>query len=268
MSDELVTEVLQEVESKVLKNNQPVNDLEKLAASYGWRQDGKRSAEDYVKFALQKLPEANKRLESKDNELFKLSSMVEELTAHMQKQKEVAYQQAIKDLNQQRTQAIQAGDVKLVDEIEKQKQELQPAGKSENQQNGALHPAILSFEEKNAEWLNDDSLDALEMQDWMEHHAERLAKKFKLPIEDHMKRLEEDVRKKFSSYFESKAEPGNHSAQVESGSDGSTFKSGAKTFTFNDLSPTQKEVAKYLKDTGRMDYKKYIAQLVEFGDLK
>lgn len=260
------------IENKEQEQN--LNEIEKLATSYGWRANGQKSAADYVKFALEKLPESNKRLEAKDNELFKLKALLEENISHMSKQKEVAYAQALKDITAQRNEAIRAGNVDLVDELDKKHQEIKSnvaQQQSPNSNDVYNQPAVKEFEERNADWLRDTSMESLEMQDWMERHAERLGK-LNLPVDEHMRRLDEDVRKKFSVYFDSVESLSNDRAtnSVESGAESSTTasKGGQKNFTINDLSSVQKEMARYLKDTGVMDTKTYIAQLVEFGDLK
>ncbi len=273
MSIENLNEEIEQTDEKSISTEKRekalLNEVEKLASEHGWKLDGKKSAEEYIKFALEKLPERgealtaqNKKLEAKDNELFKMRAMLEEVTAHINKQKDQAYQQALKDLNDQRVHAIHNGDVDLVEEIDKKRTELQSPEQDINN-----HPAIKSFEERNTSWLTGDSYDELEMQDWVQRHGQLLGKK-KLPVEEHMKRLEEDLHKKFSGYFSESESQDVQPVESTDNSRVASHRSGKKTFTYNDLSAAQKEVAKYLKDSGRMDIKDYITQLVEFGDLK
>lgn len=241
------------------------NPIENLAKEYGWVPEGKKSAEEYVKYALEKLPERgealtaqNKKIEAKDNELFKMQTMLSEITVHMNKQKELAYQQALKDINEQRRLAIKNGDVDKVDELEQQKLELEKPTNN-------THDAVVQFEERNKSWLQGDSLEELEMQDWVERHGQLLGKK-KLPVDEHMRRLEEDLHKKFSTYFDK----GDNTFRSVESADKSNVAGhvSKKTHTYNDLTPVQKAVAKHLKDTGVMEIKEYIAQLEELGDLK
>lgn len=237
--------------------------VQQLATEYGWKPDGKKSAEDYIKFALEKLPERgealasqNKKLEAKDGELNKMRNMLEELTVHMKKQKDEAYKQALNEFKEQKRQAILEGNVDLVEQLESQGAPQQET----------IPECIKDFEERNASWLNGDSLEDLEMQDWVQRHGALLGRK-QLPTDQHMDRLEKDLRKKFPTYFE-KDESGMYDAVEGSFGSGVAKVSNKKVFTFKDLSSAQKEVAKYLKDAGHMTVDEYIQELVKYGDLK
>jgi len=245
---------------------QEMSPVQTLAAQYGWKADGKKSADDYIKFALEKLPERgealtaqNKTIEAKDTELGKMKSMLDELTVHMKKQKDQAYEQAMNDFKAQKRQAIIEGNVELVEELEA-KQLPTPMAQ-------AIDPSIVDFEARNDKWLSGDSFEELEMQDWVQRHGQLLGKK-KLPTNEHMKRLEEDLHKKYPSYFEAETEV-VHSA-VESGSNSGVAGKhiSNKTFTYKNLSESQKQMAKYLNDSGHMKIEDYIKELVSFGDLK
>lgn len=245
---------------------QEMSEVQQLAASYGWKADGKKSADDYIKFALEKLPERgealtaqNKTIEAKDSEIGKMKSMLDELTVHMKKQKDSAYEQAMNDFKAQKRQAIIEGNVELVEELE--------AKQLSTPQENVVDPSIVDFEARNDKWLSGDSFEELEMQDWVQRHGQLLGKK-KLPTHEHMARLEQDLHKKYPSYFE--ADESKSFSPVEgAGNSGVAGKSSAnKIFTYKNLSDTQKQMAKYLNDSGHMKIEDYIKELVSFGDLK
>jgi len=254
---------------EIMNDAVEVNEVVKLAAEYGWKPEGKKSAQEYIKFALEKLPERgealsaqNKALDAKEGELSKMKATLEELSGHMKKQKEQAYNEAMTSFKEQKRQAILNGDVDTVEALEAS---MSPVAEVNNEA-----PAyIQEFEERNNAWLNGDSYEELEMQDWVDRHGALLGKK-RLPPEEHMKRLEQDVHKKFSAYFEAVENEDVHHASVESagGSRVSGVKSNNKTYTFANLSDTQKQVAKYLNDSGHMKIEDYIKELVSHGDLK
>ncbi len=231
-----------------------VNPIEALAAKHGWEKEGKRTAEEYIEFAMEKLPERGK-------ELSKMKAMLEEVTSHMKKQKEVAYQQAVQDLEAQKRDAISMGDHELVDQIEKEKANLD-AQETPN--------AVAAFQEKHANWLNDISSEALEMQDFVYRQDQLLASK-NLPPEQHMQILDENLHKKFPDYFGVEVvEKPQRRAAVESGEGSNVAKAAPakKKHTLNDLSDVQRDMAKFLEMQGTMTSAEYIKQLEELGDLE
>ena len=252
------------------EENVEVNAVDALASEYGWKPEGKKSASDYIKFALEKLPERgealsaqSKTIEAKESELSMMKATLEELSGHMKKQKEVAYNEAMAAFKEQKRQAILNGDVDAVDALEAS---IAPQQEEKHE----VHPSISAFEEANSSWLNGDSYEELEMQDWVERHGMLLGKK-QLPPEVHMKRLEQDLHKKFPAYFEAEAEEDevvHSSVESAGGSSVAGVKSNNKKYTFANLSDTQKQVAKYLQDSGHMKIEEYIKELVSLGDLK
>jgi predicted nucleic acid-binding Zn-ribbon protein len=107
------------------EENVEVNAVDALASEYGWKPEGKKSAADYIKFALEKLPERgealsaqSKTIEAKESELSMMKATLEELSGHMKKQKEVAYNEAMAAFKEQKRQAILNGDVDAVDALE------------------------------------------------------------------------------------------------------------------------------------------------------
>ncbi len=241
------------------------NPIEQMALSYGWKPEGKKSAEDYIKYALDNFPERGEALskqakviENKDSELDKMKSVLDELSSHMKKQKDIAYQQALNDLQNQRKQAIAIGDAALVDQLDAAKANLQ-------QDPNRLKP-VEDFRSRHSNWLNDTSFEAIEMQEWLLERDNYLAKKSLAP-DQHMELLEKHLYAKFPDYFRDGS--GRHSVVDSMQNSNVAGNSGRKkNFTLNDLTSEQREVAQYLDKSGHLKVADYIKQLVENGDLK
>lgn len=242
--------------------------IEQMASQYGWKPEGKRSAAEYIKYALEQFPERGealskqaRSLEHKDDELSKMKNVLSELTSHMKKQKDVAYQQALMDLQQQRRTAISQGDVEKVEAIDMQQNNLQ--------HNSTTPPqAVEDFKSKYQDYLTGTSFEALEIQEWIFKRDQQLASS-RLPPEQHMKELERHMLQKFPHYFEGRDNIGQPSA-VDSLQNSNVAGGRRKktAFSFNDLTVEQKDVANYLEQCGHMKKADYIKQLVENGDLQ
>lgn len=234
--------------------------IEDLATQYGWHPEGEKSAEEFVKVALEKFPDQSKKIK----QLFRT---VEEMKDHMSKAESRAYEKAKVELETQRRQAIYDGDIARVEALDKAKEELAPAAFL--QPSNQTHPAIAEFEERNASWINGTSYEELKMQQWVEAHGAILGRK-KLPTEEHMALLEEHVKKEFSEYFEFESKeavksPVSHSRENVAST--KSYKSG-KAPTFNDLSLEQKQIARDFEKMGVMTIDSYIKDLVKHGELK
>lgn len=248
---ELVDNLL---EAEGIKPEQTHSSIEELAAQYGWKAEGEKTAEEYVKVALDKFPDQSKKIK----QLFRT---VDELKEHMSKAEQRAYAQAKSELDAQKKQAIYDGDVNRVEEIEQAVANLVPQVAAPPQQ----HPSITEFEERNAEMLNDTSFEALKIQAWVESHGAILGRK-KLPVEEHMAILEDHMKKEFPNYFDD----GEIRSPVSSSRENVTSKTRAKgkAPSFNDLSSEQKQIARDFENMGVMSIDNYIRDLVKHGELK
>lgn len=262
-----MSELEQEIEIEVPEVSKEelakLSSTEKLAVKHGWNPNGKKSAEDYIEFALEKFPKRgealtiqNKKLEAKDGELSEMRQMLNELASHIDKQKQHAYQQAVADVDKQRQQALAAGDIAKVEKLEAHKAALKPS------------PAVVEeFERNHRDWLNSPDYEHRQMKKWVLEEDRELAQ-YKLTPEQHIKQLETNLKKQFPSYF-GEEEVQKHSA-VDSDDGSHVSKSGKvkKTYSLSDLNPVQQSMAAYLKKTGVMKETDYIKQLIENGDLK
>ncbi len=267
MSDEQSVELQEEEQldskSKDFQENnsgEKLSTTESIAAKYGWNPDGKKSAEEYIEFALEKFPKRgealtlqNKKLESKDGELSEMKAMLSELASHMDKQKDLAYKQALKDIDSRKKQAIAEGDMRQVDELEAEEKSLKP-----------LPKAIEDFKRRNAEWIDSPKYEHRQMYAWLMQEDQNLGR-FNLDPAQHAEELEAGLHRQFPDYF---GAPLSKMQAVDSDSGSGVAKTNKKTFTFDDLTETQKNVATYLDKSGIKKKSEYIKQLVENGDLK
>ncbi len=229
--------------------------IEALAAQYGWSPDGEKSAEDFIKVAMDKFPDQSKKIK----QLFRT---VEEMKTHMSKAEKVAYERAKTELDAQRRQAIKQGDVDLVEELDRARDAL-PATMEE-----PLHPAIADFEERHRDWLDGTSYEEMKMQQWVQDHGAILGKK-RLPVDEHMAVLEDHLKKEFPKYFKIEEED-DIVSPVATARETSTAKASSKNkkYSFNDLSAEQKQIARDFESVGFMKIDDYIKNLIAHGELK
>lgn len=244
---------MSEEESKIEQSGNPI---EELATQYGWNPEGEKSAEEYVRVAMDKFPDQSKKIK----QLFRT---IDEIKTHMSKVETVAYDRAKKDIESQRKAAIKAGDVDLVEQLDEARAQLTSAPQP---QVNDFSQYISEFEEKNSEWLQGTSLEQLKMQKWVQDMGAILGTK-KLHPSEHMKKLDEAVRTEFAAYFSKDEEVKSPVASGESGnvSSKSTHK---KNYSFKDLSEEQKQIARDFEQMGVMSVESYIKDLIKHGELK
>lgn len=248
---------------EVLLSDDPI---EKMAVDYGWDPNGKRSAEEYIKYALDKFPERGealskqaRKIEDKDSELSKMKVILNELSSHMKKQKNMEEQNRLNAIEEYRNQAIQNGDVQLVKELDQQKLQVH------------VPEPVQDFMSRHNEWFNGMEYEHLEMREWVDRQDKILGQRGLAPAE-HIKILEANLHKKFPNYFNKsneEVEVINRTDTVDSLHNSNVVgkSNRKKSYAFEDLSKEQKEAAKYLEKQG-MSVSDYIKQLVEFGDLQ
>lgn len=232
-----------------------VNNIENLASQYGWNPEGEKTAEEFVKVALEKFPDQSKKIK----QLFKT---VDDLKVHLDKTEKFAYERAKKELDDQRKAAILEGDVETVERLDKEREQLQIVETSPE-----MHPSILEFEERNSSWLNGTSYEEIEMQQWVVQHGQMLGQKLKLPTNEHMALLEQHLKKKFPQYFEVQEETQIKTPVMSSNSNVASSKKGKKNYTLADLTIEQQNIAKNFSSLGVMTVEDYIKDLVKHGEI-
>lgn len=252
-------QVQQELEKAGIKPEikKELSDFEKEQMQKGWNPEGPKSASEWA----QNEP-LYEELKKRGKQLKSMQRTIDELKEHMQKQERVAYEKALKELEAQRRDAIRAGDVDLVEQIDEQRQQISP----QHQQQQEQHPAIKEFAERHSSWLNDVSYEAVQMQQWLLERDRLLASK-NLPPEEHIKIVEEHLKKQFPSYFNDKIED-ILPITPDMGSNVASSSTRNKKYTFSSLNDAQKQVARDFERMKIMTVDQYIKQLVDAGDLK
>lgn len=231
-----------------------LSDFEKEQQSKGWNPGGSKSAQQWAEDGDLLVQIRVSREENKQ-----LKQTLDSLVDYVKKQEKIVYDKALTDISAQRKQAILNKDVQAVEDLDKQKQELEKSAITPNS------PAAQEFRNRYAYLRSDTSFEAMEIQDWLENHDAILAKR-KLPANEHVQLLEEHLHKKFPNYFKETKE---ESDPVESGTSVTeTATSSKKHFTYHNLNSTQKKVWKQLERGGTLTLDDYIKQLINFGDLK
>jgi hypothetical protein len=228
-------------------------EIEKQAMESGWKPDGEKSAEEFIR-----AEPLYAEIKARGKEIKELKATLDELKAHMDKQRELGYKQAYEELLEERKIAIELGDVKSVDaldnKIRKQEKLLPPEVPTE----------VTTFVQRHADWINDPSFEAQEMRAFAKKRDEDLVR-FNLSAKEHLEVIEKDLRLKFPNRFK-KEEDTNTISAVES--DLSPIRgSKGKKYTLNDLTPEQKKCAIHFDKHKIMTIDAYIKQLKEDGQL-
>lgn len=230
-----------------------LTEFEQEQKALGWNPKGEKSAKEWADAAP-----LYKAITEKNNENKILRRTVEELREFMSQQKQIAYDQALAQLNAERNAAISKGDHQALQEVDAKRANLTPVPKG-------LPQALLDFQERNSKWLTGTSYTEMEMTNFAKQRDNELMER-KLPVEEHMLILEEHIKAKFPTYFgktEAPPVPG-----VEGGTGAGVVSRTKTRYTFQDLNQEQKQVAKDFERMKVMTVDKYIADLVAMGDLK
>lgn len=254
--DTVEEESSEEEASQVLEDPESPESIEKLAAEQGWKPDGEKSAAEFLRAAP-----LYDEIKNRGREIKELKATLDELKAHQDKQIKLGYEQALRDLEQQRIDAIEMGDVASVTELDAQIHEQREHIKPEKP---VLPPEVVSFGERHKDWIEDPSYQGKLMREFAKERDEELLQ-YNLPPEEHLKVIEKDLKMKFKDYFGNK--------EVDSEEVYPSVESGApaprksKKVTFADLSPEQKKCARHFEKRGVMTVEAYIKQLKQLGDI-
>lgn len=233
------------------------SDFEREQMAKGWNPDGVKSAEEYSR--TEPLYE---EIKSRGKQLKQMQKAIDALTAHMSKQEKIAYDKALNTLRQERHEAIARGDIRDVERIEAETQQLLTPPP-------VAIPEAEVFKEKYEHIFNSANYEEMEIVKFLHERDSELMARGLSPAE-HMKTLEQHMLKKFPSYFGQKEVVSrNETGYVETGNSSNVVKKSSKSrFSLHDLSVEQKQVARDFEKFGIMKVDEYIKQLVELGELK
>lgn len=242
-------------EEKTSQEEKVLTAFEQEQMEKGWNPEGTKSAEEWAR-----AEPLFSEIKLRGKEIKQLKRTIDELKEHMNKQKELAYKQALADLQTQRNAAIARGDADLVNRIDEETANMAPPSQPKSE-------AVLDFEERHASWLHGVSYEDMEMQKFAFERDNQLASR-NLSPEEHMKVLEEHIMKKFPEYFGNIRETVSRMSSVESGYENNAPATKKRKYEFKDLNAEQKQIARDFDKLGVMKIEEYIKQLADNGDIK
>lgn len=170
------------------------SEVEQRAIDKGWNPNGKRDAETFLEFGevIDKL-NATAKENAKQRETIKL------MLDKFQTKEKRAYEKALKDLQQQRADAVADGDVQKFSEIEKQLQEVNDEIKSfsdpAKEREDSLKQAADDFANRNKAWYNLDTTENYIMRQEAISEDERLATLYpNMEISERLRLVEKAIR--------------------------------------------------------------------------
>ncbi|CAB4120969.1 hypothetical protein UFOVP1_59 [uncultured Caudovirales phage] len=235
-----------------------LTDFEQQQQALGWDPNGVKGAEEWSRhYPL------FKTIENLNKENKKLNKTLDYVKNAMERQqaKEQAKEEQI--LRQQRENAIKVGDVALVNHIENTYQQQRQA-----QAPRQTIKAFDDFNEKYDHIVNATGGEELDIKIYFKQVDIALGNQ--LPPEEHVKRVEEALHRKFPKYFNKDQDDDEHLTQsVESGIQSNVKKSLRKKYSERDLTKDQKDMFANFKRYGfPITLEKYISDLVDSGEIK
>lgn len=222
-----------------------------LAQKYGWKPEkGEKSPKEFIEYAME-------NLEPRGRELKEVKQTLSELKMHMDEQIKQAREQARAELENQKRAAIASGDIEAADKVYNELRKIQQPEATQSDE-----MAQQMFAQKHASLIADDSLEAFEIKNFLHARHQNLST-FGINPEAKFQRLEEEMMKKFPSYFGVNTVTNPVAAERISTSQAV----GKKSFGYADLNKEQREIADFMKMQG-VPVEKYIDGLVKEGALR
>lgn len=237
---------LESVQPEVEQEKEPdVDPIEAQALAQGWKAGGVKSAAEFLR-AGPLYEEIERRGRKIDNLEKKLDALLE----YQRKQEDIVRANVLRDLENNRLNAISRGDVRSVQEIEQKIVEHSP-------QQVELHntPQAQDFIAK----YKADIFSSKDRQEYVDRRYDEL-KKYNLSADEHFKQLEADYKNQFYKQPEA--------ASFQTVESDSGQKQEKKSFGVSNLNREQKEILKMLETTGIMTKDEYIKSLIAQGELK
>lgn len=283
VAEEKETKVLESTEVEDLKadveESAQLSTLEQEAIEKGWKPDGPKTAEEFLraeplydelKNRGKKLKEKDATIEALNNHVSKLTQKVNEMITSQEQQRLDNYNLALEEMQKLKSEAIERGDSEAVSDIESKMSMYQAEiDKSINVSNPVNLPEVEEFAERNHKWINDPSYEAQQMREFAKQRDVELAQ-FNLQPGEHLKTLEQDLKKKFPDYFKQDelVQSEQPKATVESSNSTNVRNSHTKgKLRFADLSPEQKICARHFAKNNIMSIDDYIKQIQDLGEV-
>ncbi len=197
------------------------SEIEKQARALGWKSKEERIAEGKNNYHFVEADEYIRRqplferIDRQGKELRDLKSMNQQIAQHLSSLREEAYQQAARDLEAKRIEAINEGDSNKALSLERQAKDIETRKQHDplvqqpktEPEAPSVHPEALSFQEKNAYWYNTNTAENRRMMEAAMLADRQLAEQaaeqgLVLNPKEHLKMVEESVRRNFPHRFE------------------------------------------------------------------
>lgn len=190
--------------------NQQPDKIVEIAKAVGWKEGGPLDAESFIK----QMPG---RFHDQTRTMQELKKSVEGITKHFASTVERQVQERVANLETSKEQAILAGDVKTVKEIDKQ---IREAEQTDIPKGSAIAPEVKDFVERNA-WFDKD---AKMTRRAVTYKDEYLLDNPGADLKDALDYAEAEVKKAFPEKFETAGDPAKKptAAAVESPNGGAS----------------------------------------------
>lgn len=245
-------------EDTQVENKTPeLTDVEKRAIEMGWKPrsefDGEDDAFIDAKEFVRRAPLFEK-IEHQSKQLKSLERSIDALRQHYTAREEAAVQNAIKQLKEQRKEALSQGDGDAFEVLDEQikiaEKEVDKINKLEQKQiEPEIHPEFTQWTKRNS-WYTETGY----MRKWADDYGTQLHQQGKSPLEV-LKEVEKAVRKEFPQKF---TNPNKANApDVETSGRGS---GGSRSESF-ELTDNERRIMNTLVSTKQMTKEEYITQL-------
>lgn len=255
----LVEEHVQEEvsEHSVESTEREYSEVEREAMAKGWKppeefdEEGKEavSAEAFLARGpvFDKLKKERRRYEQ---DLNRLEKRIEEMSYLMQEERVKGYEQALRDLESKRREAVEIGDVDAFNYVDSEynrikEEKARIAAQSRQYTSQTIPEAALEFQERNSDWFNSNTPENNSMVEQAVKIDDFLAKeKPYLSEEQRLARVEREIKELYPHRFSNPKKKAP--AKVETSAKDSAVKSSSSNglkIKVSDLTPSQKEAA-------------------------
>ena len=249
MSDEEVQ--VDKAEEHVEDKNLDMDDIEQQAAQLGWKpnKDDLPEGKEYVdaKTFMARAPLFEKIEELKkshNHEIKEMKAAVKDLANTVKKSERQGYEQALKDIQEKRMQAVVDGDSDAFTRADEAYSQLRDAVQDHpEQEEPSISEEATSFKERNKDWFNFNNADnALMAREALAFDAQLYNARPDIEDGEAASLIEEYIHKKFPDRFANQAKKKPNA--VDSGTRVRS-RSGDK-ITFDDLTEQQQSICKTL----------------------
>ena len=245
--------------------------IEKEAMEKGWKPDGPKSAEEFLRAEplYEELKKRGKQLKSFEEKQSKQDKMIQEMARHIGAMQKAGYETQLEELTNRRNAAVEIGDVEQVEQLEDELYNVKNQLVNQPQEQPELIPEAQEFMESHKDILFSEDPEHQKIQAYVTLKDQELAL-FDTSPEERMNMLKEDLATKFPTYFGSygsKQEPVAEGPAVTAVESDATpvRKQSSKELTFYDLTPEQQEICKTLESEGLLTREQYLNQLKDTG---